>query len=53
VQLAHESGDAVTTYARALSIELVPDLLDAIHAKVVAVDSADLEFEMLVVLAAS
>jgi hypothetical protein len=35
---------------RALTIELVPDLLDAIHTKVIAVDTADLEFQVLVAL---
>jgi len=53
VQLVHESGDAVATNARALTIELVPDLLDPVDAEVVAVDAADFEFEALIVLVAS
>src|SRR5215468_431976 len=53
VQLVHESGDAVATNARALTIELVRDLLDPVDAEVVAVDAADFEFEALIVLVAS
>src|SRR5262249_58958328 len=49
--LVHESGHAVTTHRRALTIELVPDLFNAIHAEVIAVDAADLAFELFVALA--
>src|SRR4249920_36301 len=46
------SGHPITANVGALTVELTPDLLDAIHAKVVAVHAADLDFEMLVALAA-
>ena len=48
VQIVHEPGHPVTSDLDAFTIELAPDLLDPVHAEVVAVHASDLDLQLLV-----
>ena len=51
IEIIHQSGHPITTNLDALTIELAPDLLDAVDAEVIAVDPGDLDLQFLVTLA--
>jgi hypothetical protein len=48
IQVVHQPGYPVTSDLVALALELVPYLLDSVHAKVVAMHSRDLDLQNLV-----
>src|SRR5579859_1827622 len=48
LQVVHQPGHPITTDLVTLAFELAPDLLDAVHAKVGAVHTRDLDLQPLV-----
>src|SRR5205823_2532664 len=45
-ELAHQAGDGATGDPDAFAVELRPDLVDAVHTEVVAMDADDLGFQL-------
>ena len=48
IQIVHQPGHPITANPDAFTIELAPDLLDAVDAEVVAVYPSDLDLQLLV-----